>query len=356
MRDNRDGRLAIDRRTVLLGAAGVAAGATFPAAAQQRSASASGGELFAYVGSYTSASKGHGEGIVLLRVDARSGALTPVKTFQDPSPTWLAFDPQRKFLYAANEIDEFNGAKAGSVTAYGVDHATGELPKINTASSEGAGPAHCSVHPSGRFVLVANYGGGNIAVLPVDDKGGVGKAVDVQGDQGPAGAGRPAEGPPGNFSISDHDGPHAHMIAADPSGQFVIANDLGLDRTFVWRIDPKTGKLTANDPPFVPAASPGAGPRHFVFHPNGKVFYNLYEEASQLAVYDWNAQSGAMTLKQKTTTLPGYSGTNYTSEIVITPNGRFIYIANRLHNSIGIFAVAGDGQVRWLGEEWMRGD
>ena len=124
---------------------------------------------------------------MLLRVDRRSGALTPVKTFQDPSPTWLAFDPQRKFLYAANEIDEFNGAKAGSVTAYGVDHATGELTKINTASSEGAGPAHCSVHPSGRFVFVANYGGGNIAVLPVDDEGGVGKAVDVQGDQGPRG-------------------------------------------------------------------------------------------------------------------------------------------------------------------------
>jgi 6-phosphogluconolactonase len=353
MHDNRDPR--IDRRALLCGAAALAAGAAFPAAAQPRAAP-KGGDLFAYVGSYTGVSKGHGEGIALLRVDPRDGALTPVKVFPDASPTWLAFDPQHRFLYAANEIEDFGGAKAGSVTAYGVDPATGELAKINSASSEGAGPAHCSVHPSGHFVFVANYGGGNIAVLPVDDKGGLGKAVDVEGDQGPPGAGRPAEGPPGNFSISDHDGPHAHMIAADPSGQFVIANDLGLDRTFVWRIDAKTGKLTANDPPFVPSASPGAGPRHFAFHPNGKVLYNLYEEASQLAVYDWNAQGGALTLKQKTTTLPGYSGTNYTSEIVVTPNGRFIYIANRLHNSIGVFKVAADGQVRWLGEEWTRGD
>ncbi|SDR61298.1 6-phosphogluconolactonase, cycloisomerase 2 family [Rhizobiales bacterium GAS113] len=333
----------------------MAATAVFPATAQQVS-QAGGGDLFAYVGSYTSASKGHGEGIALLRVEPRSGALTPVKTFPGASPTWFAFDPQRRFLYVANEIDDFNGGKAGSVTAFRVDRATGELTQINAVSSEGQGPAHCSVHPSGRFVFVANYGGGNVAVLPVQENGGLGAAVDVQGDQGPPGAGRAAEGPTGNFSISDHDGPHAHMVATDPSGRFLIANDLGLDRTFVWRIDAQTGKLTPNDPPFVPAASAGAGPRHFAFHPNGRVFYNLYEEASQLAVYDWNSQNGALALKQKTTTLPGYAGTNFTSEIVISPNGRFIYVANRLHNSIGIFSVAADGQVRWRGEEWTRGD
>ena len=332
----------------------MAAMAALPAAAKQ--GSPAGGELFAYVGSYTGVSKGHGEGIALMRVDQRSGALTPVKTFADPSPTWLAFDPQRRFLYAANEIDDFGGGKAGSVTAYGFDAKTGELTKINAVSSEGAGPAHCSVHPSGRYVFVANYGGGNVAVLPVQGNGGLGSASDVQADPGPPGAGRPAEGPPGNFSISDHDGPHAHMIASDPSGQFVLANDLGLDRTFVWRFDAQAGKLKALDPPFVPAASAGAGPRHFVFHPNGRVFYNLYEEASQLAVYDWNAQTGAMAFKQKTTTLPGYGGTNYTSEIIITPNGRFIYVANRLHNTIAIFAVAPDGKLRWLGEKWTRGD
>ena len=346
------GRRGIERRAVLGGTAAIAASAVLPAVAKP----AAGGNLFAYMGSYTAASKGHGEGIILLRADQRSGALTPVKTFAGPSPTWLAFDPQRKYLYAASEIDDFNGEKAGSVTAYRVDPATGELAEIDVVSSQGAGPAHCSVHPSGRFVFVANYGGGNIAVLPVEENGGLSAAVDVQGDQGPPGAGRAAEGPPGNFSISDHDGPHAHMVASDPAGRFVIVNDLGLDRTFVWRLDAHSGKLTPNDPPFVPSASAGAGPRHFAFHPNGRVFYNLYEEASQLAVYDWNAENGTLALKQKTPTSPGYAGTNFTSEIVVSPNGRFLYVANRLHNSIGIFAIAPDGQVRWRGEEWTRGD
>ncbi len=205
-------------------------------------------------------------------------------------------------------------------------------------------------------MFVANYGSGNVAVLPVQANGALGEAVDVQADQGPAGAARPAEGPPGNFSISDHDGPHAHMIASDPTGRFVIVNDLGLDRTFLWKLDQASGKLTPNDPPFIPAASAGAGPRHFAFHPNGRIFYNLYEEASQLVVYDWNPQTGVPTLKQKVTTLPGYSGTNFTSELVVTHDGRFAYVGNRLHNTVAIFAIAADGRVRWLGEEWTRGD
>jgi 6-phosphogluconolactonase len=355
----RDVRQAINRRSALGGAVAAAAATALPAAAQRRRATASGANVLAYIGSYTSASKppGHGEGITLLHMEPRTGALTPVRVFPNASPSWLAFDPQRRFVYAVNEVDDFNGGKTGGVTAFGIDRATGALTEINGVSSEGAGPAHCSVHPSGRFVFVANYGSGNVAVLPVQQNGGLGAAVDVQGDQGPNGAPRPAEGPPGNFSISDHgNGPHAHMIAADPSGKFVIVNDLGLDRTFFWRIDEQSGKLSPNQPPFVPAASAGAGPRHFAFHPNGRVFYNLYEEASQLAVYDWNPENAAVTLKQKTTTLPGYAGTNFTSEIVIAPNGRFIYIANRLHNSIAIFAVAPDGRVHWLGQEWTRGD
>lgn len=347
----------IARRAALTGAVATAAATALPAAAQRRGAAESGGVL-AYVGSYTSASKppGNGEGISLLRMDPRTGALMPVKVFPSASPSWLAFDPQRRFVYAVNEVDDFNGGNTGGVTAFGIDRSTGELTEINAVSSEGAGPAHCSVHPSGRFVFVANYGAGNIAVLPVQQNGGVGSAVDVQGDQGPAGAGHPAEGPPGNFSVSDHNGPHAHMIAADPSGKFAIVNDLGLDRTFFWRIDEQTGKLAPNNPSFIPAASAGAGPRHFAFHPNGQILYNLYEEASQLTVYNWNPQTAAVTLKQKTTTLPGYAGTSFASEIVVTPNGRFIYVGNRLRNTIAIFSIAADGRVRWLGEEWTRGD
>ena len=354
-------RYGVTRRGLLAGGASLAALATTPAAAQQPGPANSRRFALAYIGTYTPhavhGAAGHGEGIYLVRLDRATGALEPVKTYPAPSPSWIALDPQRRFLYAINEIEDFGGAKHGSVTAYRIAPGSGELTQINAVSSQGAGPAHGSVHPSGKFVFVANYGGGNVAVLPVKSDGGLGDAVDVQADQGPPGAGRPADGAPGNFSISDHDGPHAHMISADPTGRWVLVNDLGLDRTFIWRLDQQSGQLAAGNPAFIPAASAGAGPRHFGWHPNGRVFYNLYEEASELAVYDWDPRTAALQLKQKVSILPpGYAGTNYASELVIAPNGRFIYAGNRLHNSIGIFAVAVDGTVLWIGDQWTRGD
>ncbi len=349
------------RRSLLAGGAALAASASMPATAQRRQPPASRRSTLAYIGTYTPqavpGAKGHGEGIYLVRLDLTTGALERVQTYPAPSPSWITLDLRRRFLYAVNEIEDFGGARHGSVTAYAIAPSSGELTQINAVSSQGAGPAQASVHPSGKFVFVSNYGGGNVAVLPVRPDGGLGDAVDVQQDEGPPGAGRPADGAPGNFSISDHDGPHAHMIAADPTGQWVLADDLGLDRTFVWRLDQQTGKLAAADPAFVPSASAGAGPRHFGWHPNGHVFYNLYEEASELAAYDWDPHTAALKLKQKISILPpGYAGTNYASELVIAPSGRFIYAVNRLHNSIGILAVASDGRVRWVGDEWTRGD
>jgi 6-phosphogluconolactonase len=317
-----------------------------------------GGAVFGYIGSYTGASSppGNGQGITRVRLDTATGELTRMKLFPAPSPSWLAVGPAQKTLYAINEIASYGPDRTGSVTAFAIDRATGDLSPLNTVSSHGKGPAHGSVHPSGRFVFVANYGSGTVAVLPLEGDGSLGEAVDVHQDDGPHGAARPEAGPPGNFSISDHDGPHAHMIASDPTGRFVIVNDLGLDRSFVWKFDAASGKLTANDPPFIAAASAGAGPRHFAFHPNGRIFYNLYEEASQLAVYDWDAPTAAATLKQTVTTVPGYAGTNFASEIVVSADARFLYVGNRLHNTVGIFAIAADGRVRWVGEEWTRGD
>ncbi len=315
--------------------------------------------VFAYVGSYTDASRppGDGTGITLLSLDG-AGVLHPLSVFANPSPSWLAVSPSRTHLYATNEVTTYGtGADGtGSVTAFGIDRATGALGQLNTVSSHGTSPPHASVHPSGRFVFVANYGSGSVAVLPVRTDGSLGEAVDVHQDQGPPGDHRPSEGPPGNFSISDHDGPHAHMIAADPTGRFVIANDLGLDRTYLWTFDGASGKLTPRDPPFVQAASAGAGPRHFAFHPNGRIFYNLYEEASELVVYSWDAPTGALALRQKLSTVPRYAGTNFTSELVVAPDARFLYVGNRLHNTIGIFGLDHNGRARWLGEEWTRGD
>jgi 6-phosphogluconolactonase (cycloisomerase 2 family) len=162
--------------------------------------------------------------------------------------------------------------------------------------------------------------------------------------------------PPGQFGVSDHDSPHVHMVAADPSGQFVVANDAGLDLTLVWRFDPQAGRLLPADVPVIAAPS-GAAPRHFVFHPNGRTFYNLYEHDAKIAVYDYDAAKGAFKPRQLVSVLPPkFSGSNLSAEIVIGADGRFLYVSNRLHDAIAIFAVGGDGQLRMISENWTHAD
>lgn len=316
----------------------------------------------AYVGTYSSpqgpeGSKGNGDGIYLFEMDAASGALSKRELFEDRlNPSWLAFDPTFRFLYAANEVSNFKDAGSGAVTAYAVEKASGRLTRINTVASEGAGPAHLSVHPSGRFVFVANYHGGSFAVLPVLSDGKLGAAVDVKRDSGELGSLHAASGPPGSFAISGHDRTHGHMIEADPSGQFVIGADLGMDRLHVWRFDLQSGKLTpvAQSPVVIPS---GDGPRHFVFHPNKRWVYSLQEEASTLILFDFDAATGGLTQRQQLSTLPkGFGGTDFTSEVRISSDGRFLYAANRLHDSIAWFAIAADGRLTLQGEEWTRGD
>ena len=146
------------------------------------------------------------------------------------------------------------------------------------------------------------------------------------------------------------------MIEADPAGRFVLTADLALDRILVWRFDGSTGTLTPNDPPSA-AVPPGDGPRHFVFHSNGRWFYSLQEEGSTIVAFDYDAANGRLREKQTISTLPkGFAGTNFTSEIVVSPDSRFVYAANRLHDSIVWFAIGADGRLTWGGEEWTRGD
>jgi 6-phosphogluconolactonase (cycloisomerase 2 family) len=230
------------------------------------------------------------------------------------------------------------------------------LTLLNTVSSHGAGPAHLSVHPSGKYVLVANYAGGTVAVLPILARGELGAATEVKHDQGPVGPAHAASAPPGSFAISGHDAVHAHMIQADPSGRFVLAADLALDRILIWRFDAARGTLSANDPPWV-ALPPGDGPRHFVFHPNGRWLYSLQEESSTLVTFDYDAARGALAPKQTVSSLPkGFAGTNFTSELRISPDAHFLYAANRLHDSIAWFSIGEGGGLTFAGEEWTRGD
>jgi 6-phosphogluconolactonase len=324
--------------------------------------------LVAYVGTFSSPLRdtlptqvdlppGNGRGIHLFRVDRTTGAMTPNGIVEmGTSPSCLALNGAGTRLYSANETDRVGDDKQGTVSAFGVNRADGGLELLNTVHSGGAGPTYVSVHPGGRHLLVANYFGGSVAVLPILADGRLGDASDVKVTAGTIGPKRATHAPPGSFAVSGHDRTHAHMIQADPSGRFVLHADLGLDMIFVWRFDSQHGLLAPNDPPSV-SLPPGDGPRHFHFHPNGRWFYSIQEEGSTVVLFDYDAASGRLSERQTTSTLPpGFSGTNFCSEIRVSADGKYVYAGNRLHDSIAIFSVGSDGRLTFIGEEWTRGD
>ena len=249
---------------------------------------------YAYVGTYTP----NGGGIYLFEADLSSGALSQLQVLDDiRNPSWLAVNPAQTRLYAVSEIDNYSARHDGAVASYSIDPVSLRLTRLGTVSSRGGTPTHLSVHPSGRFVFAANWGGGSVAVFPVREGGMLDEASDVRPSVGPRHRARAADDPPGQFAVSDHFGPHVHMVATDPSGQFVIANDAGLDLTLVWRLDAQGGRLLPADVPIIIAPS-GSAPRHFAFHPNGRYFYNLYEHDARIAVYEFDAVHGGMRQKQ----------------------------------------------------------
>jgi 6-phosphogluconolactonase len=319
--------------------------------------------VLVYVGTYSSpqgpeGAKGRGQGIYLFEMNPATGSLKQRELFpNDGNPAWLVFDSTRTHLYSANEAPSFQGKNTGSVSAYSINRSNGHLTLLNTVSSEGAGgPAHMSIHPSGKYALAANYQGGTISVLPIRANGELGPATDVIHDQGTLGSEHAASAPVGSFAISGHEKPHAHMIQSDPAGRYVFASDLALDRIYIWTLDLERGKLIPNDPAFVALPS-GDGPRHFAFHPNGRWFYSLQEEASTLVTYDYDAARGRVTEKQTISSLPkGFAGTDYTSEVMIAAGGKFLYAANRLHDTIAWFPISATGTLTFGGEEWTRGD
>jgi 6-phosphogluconolactonase (cycloisomerase 2 family) len=326
------------------------------------------GKLIAYVGTYTSPLQnmkatqvdlppGNGRGIHLFEVDRTTGATTPCGVVEmGTSPSCLAFNSARTHLYSANETERMGDNEAGSVSAFTVDPQDGQLKLLNTVSSEGKGPAHLSIHPSGKFVLVANYFGGSVAVLPILADGSLGKATDVKKDEGTIGPRKATNAPPGSFAFSGHDQTHAHMIEADPSGRFVLHVDLGLDQILIWKFDSEKGVLTANDPPHI-SLPPGDGPRHFAFHSNGRWLYSIQEEGSTIVLFDYDGDKGRLTARQTISSLPrGFAGSNFCSEILVSADGRFVYAGNRLHDSIAIFAIGEDGTLTFVTEEWSHGN
>jgi 6-phosphogluconolactonase (cycloisomerase 2 family) len=324
--------------------------------------------LLAYVGTYTSPLKnmrdtqvdlppGNGRGIHIFDVDRETGAMT-LRSIHEmgTSPSALAFNAAQTYLYSANETERIGENEAGSVSAFVIDPSDGSLKMINSVNSGGKGPAHLSVHPSGKFVLVANYFGGSVAVLPIRPDGSLDEAVDVKQDAGEVGPTVATNAPPGSFAFSGHDQVHAHMIESDPSGRFVLHVDLGLDQILIWKFDEEKGTLTANDPPFV-SLPPGDGPRHFHFHPNGKWLYSLQEEGSTVVLFEYDSEKGRLKERQTISSLPpGYAGSNFCSGILVSEDGRFVYTGNRLHDSIGIFSVGENGELSHVADEWTRGN
>jgi 6-phosphogluconolactonase len=292
-------------------------------------------ELMVYFGTYT---RGKSEGIYVYRMNLNTGELKRSATVRGVSnPSFLAIDPKRRFLYAVNESGEFAGRKGGGVTAYAIDQKTGDLRKLNEQHSPGV-PCHISVHPSGRFVLAANYGGGNIVMYPVKPDGSLGEASDVAQHKGTGG------------DPKRQDGPHAHCVMLDAAGRHALAPDLGIDKVMIYKVDTRNGKLIPNG---FAATKPGAGPRHFDFHPNGKFGYVINELDSTLTAFAYDREKGVLKELQTISTLPSdFKGTSYCADVHVHPSGKFVYGSNRGHDSIAAFAIdQSTGKMTLIGHE-----
>src|SRR5262245_5786093 len=298
-------------------------------------------ERLLYVGTYTGG-KSKSEGIYIYKMSAATGALKLSSVVKGiASPSFLAIDPSRKFLYAVNETPEFNGQKGGGLTAFAIDRKTGNLTKLNQQSSPGV-PCHVSVHNSGKFVFAANYGGGNVVMYPVKADGSLEPQSYVAQHTGKGGDPR------------RQDGPHAHCIMLDPYGTYAFAPDLGIDKVMIYKVDTKSGKLL--DHGFAPTRA-GAGPRHFDFHPNGKYAYVINELNSTLMAFSYDKSNGKLTELQTLSTLPeGFSGNSNCADVHVHPSGKYVYGSNRGHDSIAIFEIdQTTGKLKSIGHESTRG-
>jgi len=280
-------------------------------------------ELLVYIGTYT---KTEEQGIHWLKLDMGTGKLTAVgKLSGQKNPSFLAIHPNKKFLYAVNEIGNYKGEKAGGVSAYSIDQKTGALTFINQQSSKGGAPCHLVLDATGRNVLVANYTGGSVASLPVSRKGRLRQASSFIQHTG------------SSLLKPRQAAPHGHSINVSPGNKFAVAADLGLDKVLVYGFDPKGGKMT---PAGFAKVAPGSGPRHFAFHPNGMFAYVINEITLTVTAFSWDEMKGKLEEIQTITTLPVERGKGMsTAEVQVHPSGKFLYGSNRGHNTIAVFSI-----------------
>lgn len=290
-----------------------------------------GGDYFAYIGTFTNQKS---KGIYAWRFHPATGQLTPAGLVAETaSPSFLAVHPNQRFLYSVNEVSDYQGQKSGSVSAFSIDRTTGRLTLLNTVSSRGPGPCHLALDGKGKCLLAANYAGGSIAAFPVKADGRLDEASAFFQHNGAV-------------ALPERQGgPHAHCAMVSPDSRFALVADLGLDQVLVYRLNAARALLQPSDPPFAKVRA-GAGPRHLVFHPNGRLVYLINEIGSTITSFSYDAAAGALHELQTVSTLPAdFRGTNNTAEIAIHPSGKFLYGSNRGHDSIAVFAVDAGGKL-----------
>jgi len=299
-------------------------------------------EMLVYVGTYT---RGRSEGIYVYRMDPSSGALEfASKATGLNNPSFLAIDPTQRYLYSVNEVSKFADKPTGAVSAFSIDPKSGELTYLNTKSSRGTGPCYVSVDKTGRYVLVANYSGGSVCVLPIQDDGKLGDATDFVQHHG------------SSVNPRRQEGPHAHSIVVGPANRYVFAADLGLDKIMIYRFDSTHGKLEPNDVPWAKVKD-SAGPRHFDFHPNGRYAYLINELDNMLIAFVYDETHGALRELQTVPALPeDFAGRSYCADVHVHQSGRFVYGSNRGHDSIVIYRIdESTGKMTYVDHEPTQG-
>lgn len=296
-----------------------------------------------YLGTYTG--NGKSEGIYTCQLDLLSGKISsPRLASKAVNPSFLAIHPTLKWLYAVSEVEQQDGKKTGGIAAFAIDPKTGNLTELNRQASGGAGPCHLVVGGAGKNVLVANYSGGSIAVLPLAEDGKLEPASSVIQHEG------------SSVNRARQEKPHAHSINVDANNNFVFAADLGADKVFVYKFGATTGSIAPNDPPAAKLA-PGSGPRHFAFHPSGRYAYVINELLSTITAFRYDPDAGVLTELQTISTLPAdFKGENTTAEVQVHPSGKFLYGSNRGHNSIAMFTIdERTGELEPIGHQSTQG-
>lgn len=290
-----------------------------------------------YVGTYT---RGESRGIYLLRLNGATGEVSGLSLAAEAeNPSFLALHPSLRYLYAVHEVSSLEGEPGGAVSAFSIEE-DGRLRLLNRQSSGGSGPCYISLDAAGRNALVANYGGGSVAVLPIASDGRLKKISSRVQHQG------------SSVHPRRQQGPHAHCIVLDPANRLAFAADLGLDQILVYRFDGDRGTLAPHPTPSASLAA-GAGPRHFTFHPTGRWAYSINELNSTVTVFSYDSEQGTLSELETLSTLPpDLEVSNTTAEVQVHPSGKFLYASNRGHDSLAIFEIdPSEGHLRMAGHQ-----